>query len=242
MQKEISLHIDLSKKQPLSSYLFGHNLEHTRAAVSGGLSAQMLRNRKFSGRPGSHSGVAAQWQGIGRYAFFRNDIDPYVCHYKPNGMWRRNELNAQTVQNPVNERAGISQNGLAVFAGKEYICRIAVKSSIAQDLEIQISGAGKQLARESIRLMGIDWETHEVRLIPEKNWFSDASVSFTICRQSIVIFGAVSLMPAQNFYGMRTDVVELLRRLGVGILRWPAKLASMFQGIRSPGAVMKLYQ
>ena len=32
--------IDVNKTPPLSPYVFGHNLEHTRAAVNGGLSAR----------------------------------------------------------------------------------------------------------------------------------------------------------------------------------------------------------
>ena len=56
-----------------SPFLFGHNLEHTRAAVSGGLSAQMLRNRKFAGKPRKNSGVAAEWAGIGSRVFFQNE-------------------------------------------------------------------------------------------------------------------------------------------------------------------------
>lgn len=42
--------IDVSQAQPYSPYIFGHNLEHTRSAINGGLSAQMLKNRKFAGK------------------------------------------------------------------------------------------------------------------------------------------------------------------------------------------------
>ena len=56
--------IDTGYTEPLSERIFGHNLEHTRSAVNGGLSAQMLRNRKFAGKP-SPTGVAAEWESIG---------------------------------------------------------------------------------------------------------------------------------------------------------------------------------
>lgn len=35
----------------VSPYLFGCNLEHTRSCIYTGLSAQMVRNRKFAGKP-----------------------------------------------------------------------------------------------------------------------------------------------------------------------------------------------
>ncbi|MBQ3223431.1 MAG: hypothetical protein IJB41_07445, partial [Clostridia bacterium] len=66
----------------VTPFVFGHNLEHTRACVSGGLSAQLLRNRKFAGRPSARRGVAAEWFGIGKRAFFCTDQERYVRHYK----------------------------------------------------------------------------------------------------------------------------------------------------------------
>lgn len=43
------LYIDLKTTSTVSPHLFGHNLEHTRASIMDGLSAQMIRNRKFAG-------------------------------------------------------------------------------------------------------------------------------------------------------------------------------------------------
>lgn len=42
----------------VSPFLFGNNLEHTRSSVCNGLSAQMLKNRKFVGKPSAMEGVA----------------------------------------------------------------------------------------------------------------------------------------------------------------------------------------
>ena len=56
-KKIYDLSFDLSHTEELSPHIFGHNLEHTRAAVYGGLSAQMLRNRKFAGKPSKNEDV-----------------------------------------------------------------------------------------------------------------------------------------------------------------------------------------
>ena len=53
--------IDVSVKEDFSPYIFGHNLEHTRSAIHNGLSAQMLQNRKFAGKPAANLGVCAHW-------------------------------------------------------------------------------------------------------------------------------------------------------------------------------------
>ena len=57
--------IDIKESKEYSPYIFGHNLEHTRAAINQGLSAQMLQNRKFAGKPSRNEGVASKWFGIG---------------------------------------------------------------------------------------------------------------------------------------------------------------------------------
>lgn len=56
--------IEISQKEDggiVSPYLFGNNLEHTRSGVCGGISAQMLKNRKFVGKPSAMEGVAEGW-------------------------------------------------------------------------------------------------------------------------------------------------------------------------------------
>ena len=58
----------IHRQMPTSTYIFGHNLEHTRACIYGGLSAQVLRNRKFAGKPSGSDGCAAGAMGTGTVA------------------------------------------------------------------------------------------------------------------------------------------------------------------------------
>ena len=60
-----------SAKQPIPAFIFGQNLEHTRSAVQGGISAQLVKNRKFAGKP-SRDGVAMMWEPYGTKAFYHN--------------------------------------------------------------------------------------------------------------------------------------------------------------------------
>ena len=63
----------------VSPYLFGNNLEHTRSCMCGGLSAQMLRNRKFVGKPSAMEGVAKEWYVIGEKTYC-SFAEPYTHH------------------------------------------------------------------------------------------------------------------------------------------------------------------
>lgn len=103
----------IHRQMPTSTYIFGHNLEHTRACIYGGLSAQVLRNRKFAGKPSGSDGCAAEWIPIGaEHTLYVLDSDngPQTSvaytHHKEIGkemmgtgkMNRRNECQALDVQ------------------------------------------------------------------------------------------------------------------------------------------------
>ncbi|MBR4441639.1 MAG: hypothetical protein IKS52_00015 [Clostridia bacterium] len=218
-----SLRIDMTKQRASSPFLFGHNLEHTRACVSGGLSAQLLRNRKFAGRPGARTGVSAEWFGIGARAFFCNDRDPYVSHFKPNGMWRRNETNAQTVQNPIEgQLAGIGQGGLFIRPDIGYKLAIVAKANrpVALTARLTNPSGDETYAQARFELSDGDWQRCEATLSVSKPG-GETCLRLAFAERATVIFGAVSLLPEDSFHGMRRDVVDRLRELGVGLLRWP---------------------
>ena len=108
--------IDIRRTEEISPYIFGHNLEHTRAAVNGGLSAQMLSNRKFAGKPSRNQGVASKWFGIGEKVLFQTGGPAYTRHIGAERMHRSNELNFQRIQNlREGQIAVIGQYGLSVI-------------------------------------------------------------------------------------------------------------------------------
>ena len=115
--------------------IFSHNLEHTRSCIYQGLSAQILRNRKFAGKPAAHSGQAAEWYKIGgREVYFTLDrFDAYVRHSEEwftGILQRRNECNSQVVQNPyVGMEAGVGQDGIVLEKDKSYQVRSVVKTN-----------------------------------------------------------------------------------------------------------------
>ena len=217
------LRVDAGAAAPSSSYVFGCNLEHTRACVYGGLSAQLIRNRKFAGRPARRLGVAADWFAIGRRAFFRNDRDPYVRHMIDKDMRRRNELNAQTVENPIEgETAGIGQRDLFIRGGRAYDFAVTVKSSRRVSIRAELTDAAEKtvLASAEFTAEGGGYARFEKALCPAADE-DHAVLRLTFTERARVIIGSVSLLPRDSFHGMRRDVVDRLKEMGVGMLRWP---------------------
>ena len=96
----------------ISPRLFGTNLEHTRGSLCGGLSAQMLKNRKFAGYPSAMEGMASCWYRIGEMAYVFLGI-PYTRHHEHYHMRRRMEQNSQGIMNmTAGQVCGVGQHGV----------------------------------------------------------------------------------------------------------------------------------
>ena len=216
--------IDLKSARDYSPFVFGHNLEHTRAAVNGGLSAQMLRNRKFAGKPSRNEGVSSQWFGIGGKAFFSMGAPAYTKHICLPGMSRWNELNSQTVQNlAAGQSSGIGQTGLVLEAGKTYEIRTVTKVSVPVSLKVELTdrSGGRSYASLVLQLEPeADWVVNAFDMVTSVS-DDEACIRFTFVEKAEVVFGALSMMPKDNFHGMRSDVVANLKAIGPRLLRWP---------------------
>lgn len=223
-QASMAQTIDLRSTSELSPYVFGHNLEHTRAAVNGGLSAQMLRNRKFAGKPSRNEGVCAEWSGIGEKTLFQQISLSYTKHIGNPGMNRSNEIRSQSVQNLTDGQvAGIFQKGLSLKKGETYEMRTVTRVSSPLTLKVELTDkdGARVYATKSLELKPAeDWVVSEFDLTSSAD-DKEASVRYTFGEKAEVIFGALSMMPKDNFHGMRSDVVANLKAIGPRLLRWP---------------------
>lgn len=218
------LKIDVKDTESLSPWVFGHNLEHTRAAVNRGISAQMLQNRKFAGMSSRNEGVADHWFGIGGdNAFFAiNDHVSYTRHDGLFDMHRSHELQTQNVQNLcAGATVGIGQQGVSLVSGREYEFRTVTRVSVPTTLTVSLTDRDGTVV----------YASHELSLSPDTDWqevsFVMASgsddahgcVRYTFTEASDVLFGALSMQPNDNFHGMRPDVVANLKEIGPAVLR-----------------------
>ena len=215
--------IDLSRTEEVSPYIFSHNLEHTRAAVCDGLSAQMLHNRKFAGKPSRNRGVAAHWDGIGAKVFF-DQSSPYTKHICLEGMHRWNELNSQRIQNLVDgQTAGLAQHGIAIRKACVYELRTVTRVSVPVSLKVELVSRDGSRCYASCLLSlnpSEDWVTDSFQMKPDAS-DSDACIRYTFTQRAELVIGALSMMPQDNFHGMRPDVVANLKAIGPRMIRWP---------------------
>lgn len=218
--------LTLQRKAPedllVSPYLFGSNLEHTRSCLYTGLSAQMVRNRKFAGKPTACEGCAIEWFPLGKRAVFALD-EPYTRHGEGYHMKRNTECNSVSIFNPFQgETAGLGQHGIAISQGQPYLFGMVVKTQNPVEFAVSLTDrAGKEVyCRTTFTGEGADWTRFEVELTPQA---ADPDADLRICWEEAgqVCVGAISLLPKDHFHGMRRDVVEAMKELGIKVLRWP---------------------
>lgn len=227
----------IHRQMPTSTYIFGHNLEHTRACIYGGLSAQVLRNRKFAGKPSGSDGCAAEWIPIGaEHTLYVLDSDngPQTSvaytHHKEIGkemmgtgkMNRRNECQALDVQLlKENHICGIRQEKLDLRAC-EYKLRIIAKTSELVEIRVALMENGIEDTNGSTYSFTLhpgNWQKENFSIhIPKAGMYS---LSITFSKRARVTFGVLSMLPFDHFHGMRRDVIECMKEIGVSMLRWP---------------------
>ncbi len=227
----------IHRQMPTSTYIFGHNLEHTRACIYGGLSAQVLRNRKFAGKPSGSDGCAAEWIPIGaEHTLYVLDSDngPQTSvaytHHKEIGkemmgtgkMNRRNECQALDVQLlKENHICGIRQEKLDLRAC-EYKLRIIAKTSELVEIRVALMENGIEDTNGSTYSFTLhpgNWQKENFSIhIPKAGMYS---LSITFSKRARVTFGVLSMLPFDHFHGMRRDVIECMKEIGISMLRWP---------------------
>lgn len=213
----------------ISSLWFGHNLEHTRSCIANGLSAQLIANRKFAGKP-QLSGIAASWYAVGPPETIHIlDASPlrgygaFTRHYDPaDHRNRSNEINRQRVISPASGRAGIGQKGITLQKGRSYQGRIALRSDpgTAVTLRILPHDGAEPIHFSEFAAGWDDWRLFDFAF-DAPSACSDARIEITSDAPGEFHVGAVSLIPADHFHGMRRDVVDLLKEIEVPIMRWP---------------------
>lgn len=217
--------IDPAKTQgSISPLLFGHNLEHTRSCIWQGLSAELVQNRKFFGKP-QRNGVALDWYAIGpRQTFFSIEgVNTYTMRFSADVWHRSNELGCQQIYNfTEGVVCGIGQENLPLQAGKPYDIRLALRVDrrITATIRVVSQNLDQTCFETTCVVEPSDWREYSFHFQALEG-YPKARLEITFDQVGNLYIGAVSLLPAENFLGMRSDVVALLKEIGCSILRWP---------------------
>ncbi len=201
-KKEISI-IPHTKKiiSPFQDKIMGVNFEITRKGFFGGLSAQMLNNRKlYSGENTVDGWETKNFIRVNRP---ENSLcsSNYVILKKDGSMCQTSEV-------------------ISLKSGEEYEARIWVKA-LSERVNITF---GVENIKNTFTV-----EADETQYCPLSFVFKGEDIHcgtfFIEASDSIAVFQA-SLMPVNNFYGMRLDVIEKLKEISPTSIRFPGGCAA----------------
>ena len=186
---------------PFASGIFGVNAEITRRAFWSGLSAQMLNNRKlYMGKDGVDG-----WDCIG---FERITNRPCESLCESNFVILRNGSMTQ------------SSEVIALREGAVYEAKVWAKA-VSDTASVTFGVAGME---QTVEIVADGMPYQELSFTFEGVDLTQGSFSVSVVGDAAVY--EVSLMPAENFYGMRIDVIEKLRQIAPTSIRFPGGCAA----------------
>ena len=240
-----SIKIDAAAvSEPISPLLFSHNIEVTRRAVFGGLSAEMVSNRKFAAL---ENGLPKRWSPT--TASIRLSMDDRVTYAKrpslrvncsgdgclrqqvdrplfPKGSWTKSMLQ---------DDYGSDVGGLLAFQkGRKYAFRWQLKTEAGDKsiwMRITDIEGSKIIGSAEASVKAGDWQTWTGEFAAAES-ADNARLEIGCQAAGDFWIGAASLQPSDAFHGMRRDVIALLKELKPGALRFPGGCYSDFYAWR----------
>ncbi len=207
---ECSVTVDLSGPSwPLSDWRFGHFIEHMLDCIQGGLWAELLYNRKFTGRA-DKSGVVEAWT-----ALYKDGAS-----YRPDNKIYYAPAQSQFMQAAARKKAGIAQGRIALPARVAFTGRIVARADRPIRLTVGLRDGRGPVCSATIGPVTSDW-TKLPFTLPALEKPADLSFFIQFTGPGRVWLGAASLMPADNISGFRREVIKALREVGAPIIRWP---------------------
>ncbi len=204
----------------ISPYIYGQFIEHLGRCIYGGIWAEMLEDRKFwfpitdeyhpyqvtrQMPPDTPFPVvaASPWQVTGPRGSVRMvRKDSFVGEHTP----------------LVAGGSGIRQKDLGLVAGKDYVGYVWLKA-VGRPARVQVTLTGADRPAVFPKVGTADYQKYTFRFCVGRS--TDRGELEIRVDGAACLVGTVSLMPADNVQGMRADTLELLKKLGGTVYRWP---------------------
>jgi alpha-L-arabinofuranosidase len=209
--------------RPIGPYEYGMFIEHIGSLIYRSLWSEMLDDRKFYYAISSKSApppagprflrmmALRRWRPVGADSTIVMDKqDPFVGEQSP-----RIELSASSPH-------GIRQSGLALIKGRRYTGYLYLRGDPAARVRVTLiwGRGGGDRARTPELPLSATYQKFPFSFTSGADT-PDGSLQITGTGTGSFHVGTVSLMPADNVDGFRSDTIDLLRQLHSGFWRFP---------------------
>jgi alpha-N-arabinofuranosidase len=220
---QVTMTVDATKTgAPISPYMYGFFTELHEANNEGGFWAEMLGDRKFfnpvdSGKdrepsPGRRrSARAPRFRPLGPDEFVVMDKQKvYVGEHSP-----MVKLEAATPH-------GIQEAGLGIRKGRKYSGRVILAADPGAEVTVSLVWGPNAADRQTIPIKHLRTQYAKFPLTFTAGADTDdARLEIAGTGKGTFHIGTVSLMPADNVYGYRADLLEEMKKIGPTMFRWP---------------------
>ena len=179
----------------INPYIYGTFIEHIETCIYNGIWSEVIQDRKFYAPIGKD---VSQWS-IKKGTVDKGSQSPFEGKYSP----------------VLNKGSSIIQRGIAVDS-KNYNGYLYAKGNGTLTLIYTIDS---KEVRSEIKVSSSDYQKYTYSFLsPSKT--KKATLEILSDSDNISI-DSLSLMPEDNYYGMRKDTLEKLKELNAPFYRWP---------------------
>jgi len=201
---EVNVMVDMdSKIGEISPNIYGQFIEHIETCIYNGIWSEMVLDRKFYYEVGNAG--FSPWK-----ASDENLVVSQQEHvYSDNGY-------APTISSG----GAIYQKEMTTEKDKQYegYFYASVEGDQSATVTISLEYQGKT-ASVKVDVSGSEWKKYTYELAAPA---SSKKMKYQMAVDGAkVTLDSISMMPADNYYGMRIDTLELLKELDSPIYRWP---------------------
>jgi len=221
----ISITIDAGKEYaPISRLIYGQFIELLFNYFEGGLWSEMLGDRKFFYPVNSNQNLdpintrnyLGRWKPIGADRFITMDsANIFVGNHSPKIKV------APTVLH------GIQQQGLSFKKNKEYKGYIFISSTpeVIINVRLHTNNNTNNSQEFTFKNATDSFKKYEFNFIAKED-VENANIAITGTGDGAFNIGTISLMPADNVAGFRKDILDNLKQMNMGMVRWGGNASS----------------
>jgi len=221
----VNVYIDANNKQPaISKLIYLQFIELLFNYFEGGLWSEMLGDRKFfypvnsneNLEPANSRKYLGRWKPLGPDEFVKMDsVHVYTGVHSVKILLEPNVMH------------GIRQQGITLQKGRTYVGYAILKSKPGVIINVCLKADDVKQGDIAIRNTGnyTDYHKYPFKFIATT---TTSNAVFEIAGKGNGVFniGAVSLMPADNVSGFRADILDNLKEMHLGIIRWGGNASS----------------
>lgn len=210
------LSVTVNPVHQIPKTLFGIFFEDINHALDGGINAELINNGSFE-----HSFPFDGWS----LNFDEELSSVSLADVRPLNMNNKNHLKVQLKSSDTQVTlTNIGYNGIPLVVGEECIVSFYVRTvDFSGKISVSLENKKGEKFAEGFVTLGKridDWTKVSVEIIP-RTTVTNAQFVMKIKGKGELHLDMISLMPKETWHWMRKDLVETLKELNPGFMRFP---------------------